>query len=60
MFTEDVSSPSSSLDLYLSPNIRVIKSRRMRWVVHVARVGEKRGADRVLVGIPEGKSIRKT
>jgi len=30
-------------DLYSSPNIvRVIKSRRMRWAGHVARVGEKR------------------
>jgi hypothetical protein len=34
-------------DLYSSPNIiRVIKSRRMRWAQHVARVGEKRGAYR--------------
>jgi len=43
-------------DLYCSPNIvRVIKSRRMRWAGHVARVGERRGAYRVLVGKPEGK-----
>ena len=43
-------------DLYSSPNIvRVIKSRRMRWAVHVARVGEERGVCRVLVGKPEGK-----
>jgi hypothetical protein len=42
--------------LYSSPNIvRVIKSRRMRWVGHVARVGEGRGVYRVLVGRPEGK-----
>jgi hypothetical protein len=42
--------------LYSSPNIvRVIKSRRMRWVDHVARMGEGRGAYRVLVGRPEGK-----
>jgi hypothetical protein len=42
--------------LYSSPNIvRVIKSRRMRWVGHVARMGEWRGVYRVLVGSPEGK-----
>jgi hypothetical protein len=42
--------------LYSSPNIvRVIKSRRMRWVRHVARMGEGRGVYRVLVGRPEGK-----
>jgi len=42
--------------LYSSPNIvRVIKSRRMRWAGHVARMGEERGAYRVLVGRPEGK-----
>jgi hypothetical protein len=41
---------------YSSPNVvRVIKSRRMRWVGHVARVGEGRGVYRVLVGRPEGK-----
>jgi hypothetical protein len=38
-------------DLYSSPNIvRVIKLRRMRWAGHVARMGEKRGAYRILVG----------
>ena len=43
-------------DLYSSPNIvRVIKSRRMRWAGHVARMGEERGAYRVLMGKPEGK-----
>jgi hypothetical protein len=43
-------------DLYSSPNIiRVIKSRRMRWVGHVARMGEGRGAYRILVGRPEGR-----
>ena len=43
-------------DLYCSPNIvRVIKSRRMRWAGHVARIGERRGVYRVLVGKPEGK-----
>jgi hypothetical protein len=44
--------------LYSSPNIvRVIKSRRMRWAGHVARVGEGRGVYRVLVGKPEGKRL---
>ena len=43
-------------DLYPSPNIlRVIKSRRMRWAGHVARMGEERGLYRVLVGKQEGK-----
>jgi len=43
-------------DLYSSPNIvRVIKSRRMRWAGHVARMGKERGVYRVLVGKPEGK-----
>jgi hypothetical protein len=41
-------------DLYSSSNIiRVIKSRRMRWTGRVARMGEKRGAYRILVGRPE-------
>ena len=35
--------------------MRVIKSRRMRWAGHVARMGEDRGMYRVLVGKPEGK-----
>ena len=43
-------------ELYSSPNIvRVIKSKRMRWAGHVARMGEKRGVYRVLVGKPEGR-----
>ena len=43
-------------DLYFSPNIlRVIKSIRIRWAGHVARMGEERGVYRVLVGKPEGK-----
>jgi hypothetical protein len=42
--------------LYSSPNIvRVIKSRRMRWAGHVARMGEGRGVYKVLVGRPEDK-----
>ena len=44
-------------NLYSSPNIVwVIKSRRMRWRGHVARVGEGRGVYRVLVGKPEGRN----
>jgi hypothetical protein len=43
-------------DLYSSPSIiRIIKSRRTRWAGHVARMGEKRNAYRLLVGKPEGK-----
>ena len=42
-------------DLYSSPNtVQLIKSR-MRWAGHVARMGERRGIYRVLVGKPEGK-----
>jgi hypothetical protein len=43
-------------NLYSSLNIvRVIKSRKMRWVGHVAHVGDGRGVYRVLVGRPKGK-----
>jgi hypothetical protein len=43
-------------DLYCSANIiRIMKSRRMRWAGHVARMGEKRNAYMLLVGKPEGK-----
>jgi hypothetical protein len=43
-------------DLYSSPSIiRIIKSRRMRWAEHVARMGDKRNAYRLLVEKPEGK-----
>jgi hypothetical protein len=42
--------------MYSSPSIiRIIKSRRMRWAGHVARMGENRNAYRLLVGKPEGK-----
>jgi hypothetical protein len=42
--------------MYSSPTIvRVIKSGRMRWAGNVARMGERRGIYRVLVGKPEGK-----
>jgi hypothetical protein len=44
-------------NLHSSPNIiRLIKSRRIRWVGHVACMGEGRNVYRVLVGKPEGKS----
>jgi hypothetical protein len=43
-------------DLYSSPNvIRIIKSRRMKWAGHAARMREKRNAYRLLVGKPKGK-----
>jgi hypothetical protein len=43
-------------DLYYSPNIiQVIKSRRMRWTGRVARMGDRRGVRRILVGKTEGK-----
>ena len=43
-------------DLYCSPSVvRVIKSRRMRWARHVARMDEERVVYRVLVGKPEGR-----
>jgi hypothetical protein len=43
-------------DLYSSPNIiRQIKSRRVRWTEHVARMGEDRKMCKILVGKPEGK-----
>jgi hypothetical protein len=42
--------------LYSSPDIiRVIKSRRLTWAGHVARMGESRGAYRALVGKPDVK-----
>jgi hypothetical protein len=43
-------------NLYSSTSIiRIIKSRRMRWAGHVARMGEQRNVYRLLVGKPEGK-----
>ena len=43
-------------DMYCSPNIvRKIKSRRMSWEGHVARMRERRGVYRILVRKPEGK-----
>jgi hypothetical protein len=43
-------------NLYISFNFaQAMKSRRMRWAGHVARMGERRGVYRILVGKPEGK-----
>jgi hypothetical protein len=43
-------------NLHSSPSIiRIIKSRRMRWAGHVARMGEERNVYRLLVAKPEGK-----
>jgi len=43
-------------DLYIPPNnFRMIKSRRIPWAGHVARMGERRSVYRVLVGKPDGK-----
>ena len=43
-------------DLYSLPNIvRVVKSRRMRWARHVARMEEGRGVHRIMIGKPERK-----
>jgi hypothetical protein len=49
--------PNAELnELYSSPNIiRVMKSRRIRWAGHVARMEEKRGAYRIVMGGPEGR-----
>jgi hypothetical protein len=45
-------------DLYASPDIiRVNKLRRIRWEGHVARMGDRTGAYRVLVGRPKGKRL---
>ena len=45
--------------LYRSPNIvRVIKSRRLRWAGHVARMEEGRSAFKIVIGKPTGKTIR--
>jgi len=43
-------------DLYCSPNITRMKSRKMRWAGHVARIGERRGVHMVLVWKPDGKN----
>ena len=50
LHNEELNDLCSSLNI-----VRVIKSRKMRWARHVARMGERRGVYRVLVGKPEGK-----
>jgi hypothetical protein len=50
LHNEELNGLFSSLNI-----VRVIKSRRMSWAGHVARMGERRGVYRVLVGKPEGK-----
>jgi hypothetical protein len=48
-------------DLYSSPSIiRIIMSMRMRWAGHVAQMGEKRNAYRLLVGKPEQRRPRRS
>jgi hypothetical protein len=48
-------------DLYSAPSVtRMIKSRRMRWMGYVARMGDRRGACRLLVVRPEGRYHLKT
>ena len=47
-------------DLYSRSIIRVIKSRKMRWAGHIARLGDMRGAYRVLVGKLERKRLLET
>jgi hypothetical protein len=44
--------------LYSSPNIiRMIKTRKLRWTGHVAYMRKRRGAERVVVGKPEGRKL---
>jgi hypothetical protein len=50
LYNEELHNLNSSANI-----IRMLKSRRMRWVGHVARMVEKRNAYRILVGKPEGK-----
>jgi hypothetical protein len=50
LHNEELHNMYSSLSI-----IRMIQSRRMRWAGHIARMGEKENAYRILVGKPEGK-----
>jgi hypothetical protein len=45
-------------NVYATPSIiRMIKSRRIKWAGHVARMGERRNAYKILVGKPEGRRL---
>jgi hypothetical protein len=52
---EEEKNPAPKGDLYCSPNIVWVIKSRMKWMGHVARMGERRGVYRVLVGRPEGE-----
>jgi hypothetical protein len=45
----------SFINVYASPDIRVIKSRRMRWAVHIARIGAMLYAHNILVATLKGR-----
>jgi hypothetical protein len=56
LHNDELHSPYSSPIIIIIIIIIIIKSRRMRWVGHVARMGKgRRGVYRILVGRPEGK-----
>ena len=51
-----ISDQTANISVYsINCIVRVVKSGRMRWAGHVARMGERRGIYKVLVGKPEGK-----
>ena len=55
MVIEEIVVPGGALNLNSTNILRVVKSRTMSWSGHVARMGEGRGVNRVLVGKTEGK-----
>jgi hypothetical protein len=58
LVTKDHKKPRELNNLYSLPSIiRMIKSRKMRWEGHVARMGAKRNPYRILVGKPERKRL---
>jgi hypothetical protein len=56
MGVEKTTLRGSLLSALLIINIRKIKSRRKKWAGHVARTADRRGTERVWVGIPEGRN----